>query len=89
MRCGRTSSWRSTPAQPDSVHLTDMPERVAGRSLPELEAAVDLARRTVALGRAARAASGIRTRQPLRAARVKLPAAARGAMSADPASRRR
>ena len=54
------------PAQPDSVHLTDAPERVAGRSLPELEAAVDLARRTVALGRAARAASGIRTRQPLR-----------------------
>ena len=72
------------PAQPDSVHLTDAPERVAGRSLPELEAAVDLARRTVALGRAARAASGIRTRQPLRVARVKLPAAARGGLSADP-----
>ena len=72
-------------SQPDSVHLTDMPSRVAGRSRPELEAAVDLARRTVALGRAARAASGIRTRQPLRAARVKLPAAARGALSADPA----
>jgi isoleucyl-tRNA synthetase len=69
--------------QPDSVHLTAMPDRVAGRSLPELEAAVDLARRTVALGRAARAASGIRTRQPLRAARVKLPAAARGALSPD------
>jgi isoleucyl-tRNA synthetase len=62
-----------------------MPERVAGRSLPDLEAAVDVARRTVALGRAARAASGIRTRQPLRAARVKLPAAARGRLSPDPA----
>ncbi len=73
------------PAQPDSVHLTSMPERVPGRSLPELEAAVDLARRTVALGRAARAASGIRTRQPLRAVRVKLPAGARGALSADSA----
>jgi isoleucyl-tRNA synthetase len=72
-------------AQPDSVHLTDMPERVPGRSLPDLEAAVDLARRTVALGRAARAASGIRTRQPLRAAQVKLPAAARGALSTDAA----
>ena len=70
-------------AQPDSVHLTDVPERVAGRSLPDLEAAVDLARRTVTLGRAARAASGVRTRQPLRAARVKLPAAARGALSPD------
>jgi isoleucyl-tRNA synthetase len=70
-------------AQPDSVHLTESPERVAERSLPELEAAVDLARRTVALGRAARAASGIRTRQPLRAVRVKLPAAARGALAAD------
>ena len=63
-------------SQPDSVHLTDMPSRVDGRSLPELEAAVDLARRTVALGRAARAASGIRTRQPLRAVRVKLPPSA-------------
>ena len=70
-------------SQPDSVHLTDMPSGVDGRALPELEAAVDLARRTVALGRAARAASGIRTRQPLRAVRVKLPAAARGALSAD------
>jgi isoleucyl-tRNA synthetase len=70
--------------QPDSIHLADMPERVVGRSVPELEAAVDLARRTVALGRAARAASGIRTRQPLRAARVKLPAGERGALSADP-----
>jgi isoleucyl-tRNA synthetase len=72
------------PAQPDSVHLTDAPERVTGRSDPELEAAVDLARRTVALGRAARSASGIRTRQPLRVARVKLPAGVRGTLSADP-----
>jgi isoleucyl-tRNA synthetase len=41
-----------------------------------VEQAVDLARRTVALGRTARAASGVRTRQPLRAARVKLPGGA-------------
>ncbi len=72
-------------AQPDSVHLADMPDRVAGRSRSEIEAAVDLAWRTVTLGRSARAASGVRTRQPLRAVRVKLPAAARGALSADPA----
>jgi isoleucyl-tRNA synthetase len=70
-------------AQPDSVHLTDAPERVTGRSLPELEAAVDLARRTVALGRAARSASALRTRQPLPVARVKLPTGVRGALSAD------
>ncbi|HJP71993.1 MAG TPA: class I tRNA ligase family protein, partial [Candidatus Limnocylindria bacterium] len=70
--------------QPDSVHLTDAPSP-AGRLDPDIEAAVDLARRTVALGRAARSASGVRTRQPLRAVRAKLPAVARGAFSADPA----
>ena len=58
---------------PDSVHLTDVPTRVAGRTDAAVEDAVDLARRTVALGRTARAASGVRTRQPLRAVRVKLP----------------
>jgi isoleucyl-tRNA synthetase len=46
---------------------------------------VDLAWKTVALGRSARAASGVRTRQPLRSVRVKLPASARGALSADEA----
>src|SRR5690606_8454972 len=61
------------PAAPDSVHLTDFP-MPAGRRDEAVEAAVELARRTVALGRAARSASGIRTRQPLRAVRVKLPA---------------
>ena len=39
---------------------------------------VELARRTVALGRGARSAAALRTRQPLRTARVKLPAAATG-----------
>jgi len=68
--------------QPDSVHLTDAPEP-AGRADAAVDAAVELARRTVALGRAARAASGVRTRQPLRTVRVKLPAAA-AAFSADP-----
>ncbi|MBW3612806.1 MAG: isoleucine--tRNA ligase [Chloroflexi bacterium] len=71
-------------AAPESVHLADFPEPVPGRHDPEVERSVALARRTVALGRAARAASGLRTRQPLRAVRVKLPAAARGALSSDP-----
>jgi isoleucyl-tRNA synthetase len=38
----------------------------------------------VTLGRTARAASGLRTRQPLRAVRVTLPAAADGQLSANP-----
>jgi isoleucyl-tRNA synthetase len=69
--------------RPDSVHLTDAPDP-SGRSDAGIDAAVSLARRTVALGRAARSASAIRTRQPLRAVRLKLPAAARGALSPDP-----
>ena len=69
---------------PDSVHLADFPARVPGRADPAVEAAVDLARRTVALGRTARAASGLRTRQPLRSARVKLPGGAT-AFAADEA----
>ncbi len=64
----------STGAEaPDSVHLADFPRPVAGRRDPSVEVAVELARRTVALGRTARSASGLRTRQPLRSVRVKLP----------------
>jgi isoleucyl-tRNA synthetase len=74
------------PAAPDSVHLTDYPERVRGRALPSVDAAVALARRVVALGRAARAASALKTRQPLATVRVKLPAAADGQLSPDPAT---
>ena len=59
---------------PDSVHLVDFPTPVAGRADPAVDSAVELTRRTIALGRAARSASSVRTRQPLRAARVKLPA---------------
>ncbi len=58
---------------PDSAHLADVPG-VSGRRDAGLETTVDLARRVVALGRAARAASGVRTRQPVRTVRVKLPA---------------
>ena len=69
---------------PDSVHLAGFPTPVDGRRDPAIEEAVDLARRTVALGRTARAASGVRTRQPLRALSVKLPGGA-AALSADAA----
>jgi isoleucyl-tRNA synthetase len=69
---------------PDSVHLASFPETRGGLRDPALEVAVDLARQVVGLGRTARAASAIRTRQPLRAVRVKLPAGA--ALGADPAT---
>jgi isoleucyl-tRNA synthetase len=69
---------------PDSVHLADFPVRVTGRVDRRVEEAVDLARRTVALGRTARSASAVRTRQPLRVVRVKLPAR-RTSLSDDPA----
>jgi isoleucyl-tRNA synthetase len=68
----------------DSVHLSDYPERVTGRAMPESDAAMALAREVVALGRTARAASGLKTRQPLATVRVKLPAAANGRLSQDP-----
>ena len=72
-------------AAPDSVHLADFPRAdTAARDEPT-KAAVALARRVVALGRTARAGSGVRTRQPLPTARVKLPAASRGALHPDPA----
>jgi len=71
---------------PDSVHLASFPDQRAGRRLPEVDAGVDLARRIVALGRTARAASALKTRQPIAAVRVKLPVAARGALSGDPAT---
>jgi isoleucyl-tRNA synthetase len=70
-------------SRPDSVHLADWPTPLEGRRDAPIEAAIELGRRTVALGRSARAASGVRTRQPLRAVRVKLPAAADGQLSPD------
>jgi len=73
------------PSAPDSVHLTAFPEVVPGRTDPAVDEAVTLARRIVTAGRAARAASGVRTRQPLRTARVKLPPAVHGRISPDPA----
>jgi isoleucyl-tRNA synthetase len=70
----------------DSVHLSDYPSSVQGRARPEIDAAVALAREVVALGRTARAASGLKTRQPLATVRVKLPAAAGGRLSPDAAT---
>jgi isoleucyl-tRNA synthetase len=72
------------PEAPDSVHLASFPHLRDGARDPALEAAVDLARQVVGLGRTARAASAIRTRQPLRAVRVKLPAGQ--ALGGDPAT---
>jgi isoleucyl-tRNA synthetase len=59
-----------TPGAPESVHLATWP--VADESLidPELDKAMDLARRVVELGRAARAAAKVKTRQPLARALV-------------------
>ncbi|HEX2360337.1 MAG TPA: isoleucine--tRNA ligase [Solirubrobacterales bacterium] len=55
---------------PDSVHLCDFPEPAETLVDRELEAGMGAARRTVELGRAARAHSKIKVRQPLRKAVV-------------------
>jgi isoleucyl-tRNA synthetase len=60
------------PAALDSVHLADYPED-RGRTDGDIDRAVALVRRVVGLARTARAESGIRTRQPLRRVRVRLP----------------
>ena len=51
-----------------SVHLADFPTAEAGLADPELETAMDAVRRTVELGRAARAQAKAKVRQPLRRA---------------------
>ncbi|CAN5456347.1 isoleucine--tRNA ligase [soil metagenome] len=55
---------------PDSVHLADFPEAAEALADPELEAGMEAVRRTVELGRAARAHSKVKMRQPLRKAVV-------------------
>jgi isoleucyl-tRNA synthetase len=57
-------------ALPDSVHLRDYPEFDEGRLDTDLESGMDAVRRTVELGRAARAQAGVKVRQPLRKAIV-------------------
>ena len=55
---------------PDSVHLADFPEAADTLVEPELETGMEAVRRTVELGRAARAHSKVKMRQPLRKAVV-------------------
>jgi isoleucyl-tRNA synthetase len=58
------------PDAPDSVHLAAWPAVDGSLVDVQLSRQMALARRLVELGRAARAASGVRTRQPLRRALV-------------------
>ncbi len=55
---------------PESVHLAPWPVPTTGLMDPELAASVELARRLVELGRAARAEAKVKVRQPLRRALV-------------------
>jgi isoleucyl-tRNA synthetase len=66
---------------PDSVHLRDFPEPAESLADPELERSMEAVRRTVELGRAARAESRIKTRQPLGRAVVVASGAERQAIS--------
>lgn len=54
-----------SPEAPDSVHLSAWPEADLSRIDPELSQDMLLVRRLVELGRASRAESGFKTRQPL------------------------
>ncbi len=67
---------------PDSVHLRDFSEPDAALRDPELEAAMEVVRRTVELGRAARAQAKVKVRQPLRRAVIVAGDAGREAISA-------
>jgi isoleucyl-tRNA synthetase len=58
------------PGAPDSVHLASWPEVDGAVVDPALSARMQLVRRLVELGRATRAESGVKTRQPLRRALV-------------------
>jgi isoleucyl-tRNA synthetase len=64
-----------------SVHLAEFPEPDARFANPELEAAIAAVRRTVELGRAARARAGVKVRQPLRRAVVVARGAERDAIA--------
>jgi isoleucyl-tRNA synthetase len=72
------------PEAPDSVHLSDFPAARGDRRDTALEAGVARARAVAALGHAARAASGVRVRQPLPAVQVRR--AGGGGIAADPAT---
>ncbi len=59
-----------TPDAPESVHLAAWPEADTAAVDPELSRQMALVRRLVELGRATRAESGVKTRQPLSRALV-------------------
>ena len=67
---------------PDSVHLRDFPEPDGSLVDEPLEAAMEAVRRTVELGRAARAQAAVKVRQPLRRAIVVATDAEREAIQA-------
>jgi len=67
---------------PDSVHLRDFPAPEEALADPELEAAMEAVRRTVELGRAARARAKAKVRQPLRRAVIVASEAERAAIEA-------
>jgi isoleucyl-tRNA synthetase len=67
---------------PDSVHLRDFPSPDASLVDEPLESSMEAVRRTVELGRAARAQAGVKVRQPLRRAIVVANDAEREAISA-------
>jgi isoleucyl-tRNA synthetase len=69
------------PAAPDSVHLRTWPEADLTATDPALREQMALVRRLVELGRAARAESSVRTRQPL--ARALVSAAGWAALSEE------
>jgi isoleucyl-tRNA synthetase len=65
---------------PDSVHLCDFPQVNEERLEPELEREMEVVRRTVELGRAARAHGKVKMRQPLRTAVIVASEDERGAI---------
>jgi isoleucyl-tRNA synthetase len=69
--------------QPDSVHLRDFPETHSGLLDEELEREMEAVRRTVELGRAARAQAKAKVRQPLRKAVIVANDVERAAISAS------
>ncbi|HEY9372751.1 isoleucine--tRNA ligase [Streptomyces sp.] len=70
-----------TPEAPESVHLSTWPEADAALIDPTLSEQMLLVRRLVELGRATRAESGVKTRQPL--SRALVAASGFGALSDD------
>ncbi|MDI5970264.1 isoleucine--tRNA ligase [Streptomyces sp. SL13] len=71
----------TTPDAPESVHLASWPVADAAPADPQLSERMALVRRLVELGRATRAESGVKTRQPL--SRALVAAAGFDALDAD------